>query len=377
MIKAFKTEIKPTEEQKDKINRTIGTCRFIYNFYIAHNKELYKSGKPFMTGKAFSVWLNNEYLPVHPDKAWIKSVSSKSVKKSMEDACTTYTRFFKGLSGFPKFKKKGKSDSKMYFVKNSQSDCLCERHRLKIPALGWVWLKEKGYLPVTSSGIMVRSGMVSVRAGRYYVSVLVDVPDLPKEPLTGEPLGIDFGIKEFAVVSDGTVWPNINKTDRARKLERKLKREQRRLSRTAKGSRNRKRQILKLQRLHQQLDNVRTDHINKFVAGIVKTKPSHIAIEDLNISEMMKNRHLSKAIASQKLYESRIKLMSKCREKGIEVRIAGRFYPSSKLCHACGNVKKDLKLSERTYKCPVCGYEADRDFNASLNLRDITEYRTA
>ena len=219
--------------------------------------------------------------------------------------------------------------------------------------------------------------MVSVRAGRYYVSVLADVPDLPKEPLTGEPLGIDFGIKEFAVVSDGTAWPNINKTDRVRKLERKLKREQRRLSRTAKGSRNRKRQILKLQRLHQRLDNVRTDHVNKFTAGIVKTKPSHIAIEDLNISGMMKNRHLSKAIASQKLYESRTKLISKCREKGIEVRIAGRFYPSSKLCHACGNVKKDLKLSERTYKCPVCGYEADRDFNASLNLRDIKEYRTA
>lgn len=377
MIKSFKTEIRPTEEQKDIINRTIGTCRFIYNFYIAQNKERYERGKSFMTGKAFSVWMNNEYLPANPDKAWIKDVSSKAVKKSMEDACTAYRRFFKGLSGFPKFKRKGKSDPKMYFVKDHPKDCLCERHRIKIPTLGWMRLKEKGYLPVTSSGIVIKSGTVSVKAGRYYVSVLADVPDIQKEPPKGEPVGIDFGLKEFAVVSDGIVWANINKTDRVRKLERKLKREQRKLSRMKKGSSNRKRQILEIQRIYQRLDNIRINHVNKFVAGTVKTKPSYIVMEDLNISGMMKNRHLAKAVASQKFYEARVRLISKCHEEGIEVRLAGRFYPSSKMCHSCGNIKKDLKLSDRVYRCPVCGYEEDRDFNAGLNLRDIKEYRTA
>lgn len=377
MLKSFKTEIRPTEEQKDIIDRTIGTCRFIYNFYIAQNKEWHERGEPFMTGKAFSVWMNNEYLPAKPDKAWIKDVSSKAVKKSMEDACTAYQRFFKGLSGFPKFKKKGKSDPKMYFVKDHPKDCLCERHRIKIPTLGWVRLKEKGYLPVTASGIVIKSGTVSLKAGHYYISVLADVPDIQKEPPKGEPVGIDFGLKEFAAVSDGTVWPNINKTDRMRKLERKLKRGQRKLSRMKKGSSNRKRQILEIQRVYQRLDNIRIDHVNKFVARTVKTKPSYITIEDLNISGMMKNRHLAKAVASQKFYEARVKLISKCHEKGIEVRLAGRFYPSSKMCHSCGNIKKDLKLSDRVYRCPVCGYEEDRDFNASLNLRDIKEYRTA
>lgn len=377
MLKSFKTEIRPTEEQKDIINRTIGTCRFVYNFYIAQNKERHERGEPFMTGKAFSVWMNNEYLPANPDKAWIKDVGSKAVKKSMENACVAYQRFLKGLSGFPSFKRKGRSDPKMYFVRNNPNDCLCERHRIKIPTLGWMRLKEKGYLPVTSSGIIIKSGTVSVKAGRYYVSVLADVPDICKETPKGEPVGIDFGLKEFAVVSDGTVWPNINKTDRVRKLERKLKREQRKLSRMKKGSSNRKRQILEIQRIYQKLDDIRTDYVNKFVAGMVKTKPSHIVMEDLNISGMMKNRHLAKAVTAQKFYEARVKLVSKCHAEGIEVRMAGRFYPSSKMCHSCGNIRKDLKLSDRVYRCLICGYEEDRDFNASLNLRDIKEYRTA
>lgn len=384
LLKSFKTEINPTDEQKNIINRTIGTCRFIYNFYLARNMELHESGQPFLSGKRFSVWMNNEYLPGHPEKAWIKGVSSKTVKKAMEDGNRAFTNFFKGRSGFPRFKKKGKSDVKMYFVRNNPTDCLCERHRLKIPTLGWVRLKEKGYLPVSKSGITIKSGTVSVKAGRYYVSVLTEVPDAQKGPLTGEPLGIDFGIKEFAVVSDGTVYPNINKTPRVRKLEKRLKREQRSLSQMRKGSSNRKKQVLEIQRLYQRLNNIRTDYVNKFVAGVVKTKPSYISIEDLNISGMMKNRHLVKAIASQKLYEAREKLVSKCHVKGIEVRIVGRFYPSSKQCHVCGHIKKDLKLSERIYRCPICGYEADRDFNASLNLRDIelsqcvtAQYRTA
>lgn len=175
MLKSFRTEINPTPEQRIQINKTIGTCRYIYNFYLSHNKELFENRKKFMTGKAFSVWLNNEYLPEHPECAWIREVSSKSVKKSIENACTAFQRFFRHQSGFPRFKKKGKSDVKMYFVRNNPKDCRCERHRISIPTLGWVRLKEKGYIPTTKDGYKIRSGTVSISAGRYYVSVVIDI----------------------------------------------------------------------------------------------------------------------------------------------------------------------------------------------------------
>ena len=390
MLKSYKTEIKPTLEQKIKINKTIGTCRFVYNFYLAHNKELHDNGEKFMSGKSFSVWLNNEFIPNHPEYLWIKEVSSKSVKKSMENACTAFSRFFKKQSRFPKFKKKNKSDVKMYFVKTDAKTILpCERHRIKIPTLGWVKLKEKGYIPTTRQGYVIKSGAVSYKAGRYYVSVLVDIPDKEKPDLNDFGIGIDLGIKDFAVISNGVVKKNINKTAKLKKLGKQLKREQRCLSRKhedlkkrnnkMKGEATRQniqKQVLKVQKLHHRMDNIRTDYINKTVAEIVRTKPSYITIEDLNVKDMMKNRHLSKAIASQKFYEFRTKLEAKCKETGIELRVVDRWYPSSKLCHACGCIKKELKLSDREYICE-CGYHADRDYNASLNLRDAKTYKTA
>nr|WP_330393037.1 transposase [Anaerostipes sp. 992a] len=224
--KSYKTEINPTQEQIQKINKTIGTCRFIYNFYLAHNKELYNKGEKFMTAKSFSVWLNNEFLLNNPEYLWIKDVSSKSVKKSMENAYTAFTRFFKKQSRFPRFKKKNKSDVKMYFVKNNPKDCFCERHRINIPTLGWVRLKEKGYIPTTKQGYVIKSGTVSCKAGRYYVSVLIEIPDWNKPQLNNFGLGIDLGLKDFAIISNGITKKNINKTAKIRKLEKQLKREQ-------------------------------------------------------------------------------------------------------------------------------------------------------
>ncbi len=212
MLKSFRTEIDPTVGQKIKINKTIGTCRYVYNLYLAHNKDLYDKGGKFMTGKSFSVWLNNEYIPDHPDMAWIKEVYSKAVKKSIENGCTAFTRFFRHQSAFPKFKKKGRSDVKMYFVKNNPKDCFCERHRIKIPTLGWVRLKEKGYIPTTKDGWKIKSGTVSIKAGRYYVSVLVEIPDVQMSDNSNEGIGIDLGLKDLAVVSNGKIYKNINKS---------------------------------------------------------------------------------------------------------------------------------------------------------------------
>lgn len=384
LLKSFKTEINPTEEQKARIRRTIGICRYVYNFYLGHNKALHDNGEQFMTGKSFSLWLNNEYIPNNPDKTWIREVYSKAVKKSIEDGCTAFTRFFKHQSDFPKFKKKGKSDVKMYFVRNNPKDCQCERHRLKIPTLGWVRIKEKGYIPTTKDGYMIRSGTVSVKAGRFYVSVLVEIPDVNIGNNSNEGIGIDLGLKDLAIVSNGKTYRNINKSAGLKKLEKQLIREQRSLSRKYENLKkgestqraNIRKQKLKVQKLHHKMDNIRTDHINKTIAEIVKTKPSYITIEDLNVKGMMKNRCLSKAVASQKFYEFRTKLKAKCDENGIELRVADRFYPSSKTCHHCGSVRKNLKLSDRIYRCE-CGYVADRDLNAALNLKDTKTYRIA
>lgn len=384
LLKSFKTEINPTEEQKARIRRTIGTCRYVYNFYLGHNKALHDNGEKFVTGKDFSLWLNNEYIPDNPDKTWIREVYSKAVKKSIEDGCTAFTRFFKHQSDFPKFKKKGKSDVKMYFVRNNPKDCQCERHRLKIPTLGWVRIKEKGYIPTTKDGYMIRSGTVSVKAGRFYVSVLVEIPDINIDNNSNEGIGIDLGLKDFAIVSNGKTYRNINKSAGLKKLEKQLIREQRSLSRKYENLKkgestqraNIQKQKLKVQKLHHKMDNIRTDYINKTIAEIVKTKPSYITIEDLNVKGMMKNRCLSKAVASQKFYEFRTRLKAKCDENGIELRVADRFYPSSKTCHHCGSVRKNLKLSDRIYRCE-CGYVADRDLNAALNLKDAKTYRIA
>ena len=385
MQKGFKTEIMPTPEQKGIILRTVGVCRFVYNLYISVNQERYGQGKPFMSGMTFSVWLNNEYLPANPEKLWIKQVSSKAVKRAIMNAEGAYRRFFKGLSGFPQFKKKGKSDPSMYFVRNGAKCVIdCERHRIKIPTLGWVRLKEYGYLPTDGS---IKSGTVSIRAGRFFVSVLAEVPNPEKQTQETDGIGVDLGIKALATVSDGRVFANVNKTKEARRLKKRLRREQRKLSRkyeslkkrNLKGDATRqniRKQTLTVQRIYYRLACIRTDFINKAIAELAKTKPSYIAIEDLNVSGMMKNRHLSNAVSEQKFYELRQKLTAKCAALGVELRIVDRFYPSSKTCHCCGRVKRGLKLSERVYSCE-CGYTADRDYNAALNLRDTERYKIA
>ena len=231
--------------------------------------------------------------------------------------------------------------------------------------------------------MILYSKKVTGKADRYYVSVLVEIPDVKIANNSNGGIGIDLGLKDLAIVSNGKTYKNINKSTRIKKLEKKLRREQRCLSRKyenlKKGEstqKNIQKQKLKVQRLHHKIDNIRTDYINKSIAEIVKTKPSYITIEDLNVSGMMKNSHLSKAVASQKFYEFRTKLKAKCDENGIELRVVDRWYPSSKICHCCGAIKKDLKLSDRIYRCD-CGYVEDRDFNAALNLRDALTYEVA
>ncbi|MEG1010115.1 MAG: transposase [Clostridia bacterium] len=385
--KAYKIEISPTTEQKSKIHQTIGVSRFIYNFYIAHNKEVYEKEGEFVSGMDFSKWLNNEYIPNNQDMKWIKEVSSKATKQAIMNGDKAFKDFFKKTKGFPKFKKKKDQDVKAYFPKNNKTDWALERHRVKIPTLGWVRLKEFGYIPTNSA---IKSGTVSKKADRYYVSILVEEDDIQVEKPTNEGIGIDLGIKDFAICSNENTFKNINKTSIVKKVERKLKREQRKLSRKYESLKirnknmkegvatrqNIQKQVAKVQILHQRLANIRTDYINKTVSSIIEQKPSYITIEDLAISNMMKNKHLSKAIASQKFFEFRTKLTSKCKQNNVELRVVDRWYPSSKTCSNCGEIKKNLKLKDRVYKCN-CGLSIDRDLNASINLKNAKKYKIA
>ena len=386
-IKSFKTEIKPTITQKVEINQTIGVCRYLYNLYISINKERYTNKLPFLSGNEFDKWINN----VHSQEegfSWIKNVSSKARKKAIKNAEMAYKRFFNKLSAFPRFKKKRDQNVKLYFVKNNSTDCSVERHRIKVPLLGWVRLKEFGYIP---SNIVIKSGTISYKAGRHYISVITETECISNSSVShSEGIGIDLGIKTFVTTSNGIKFGNINKTTKLKNLEKRLKRQQRKLSnknymRKQKGgtatttlsSVNIDKQCLKVQKLYQHISNIRTDYVNKVVNTLAITKPLFITVEDLNIRGMMKNRHLAKAITQQKFYEFIIKLKNKARKYNIEFRTVSRFYPSSKLCSDCGFIKKDLTLKDRIYKCDNCGLIEDRDINASINLKNAKEYKVA
>ena len=383
MYKSIKIELKLTKEQKIQVCKTIGTERFIYNEYIKYNQEQYELGNKFVSAFDFSKYINNVYLPSNPDKKWIKDVSSKSVKQAMIYGEKAFKNFFKGLSSFPVFKKKGKNELGAYFVKDGKKDFEFYRHKIKIPTLKFVRVKEYGYIPKNAN---IKSGTISKKADRYFLSLVIEVDDIVKtENKSIKGLGIDLGIKDTAICSDGRVFKNINKTKKVKKMKKKLKREQRKMSRSIEYSKSKKIKLkdlknfnkkkLKVQRLFYKLNCIRDDYNNKIVYEITRTKLKYITIEDLKVSNMIKNKHLSKAIQEQNFFSIRTKLINKCKERNIELRLVDTFYPSSKTCSCCGSIKKDLKLNNRIYKCSNCGLEIDRDYNASINLEKAKVYK--
>ena len=383
MLKAYKTEILPNQKQALKIRQTLGICRYLYNLYLASNFKVYETlgSGFFVTAYTFDKYVNHV---VKKELSWIDDCGAKARKQAICNAERAFKNFMQGKTNRPKFKKKRQQKVKAYFPKNAKGDWIIWRYKLQVPTIGAVQLKEKGYLPTKAK---VRSGTISYKAGRYYVSVLVELSDIKCEPPQGEGIGIDLGVKELAVMSDGAVKPNINKTPRVKKLDKKLRREQKRLSRkyelkkkrgekSATYSANIERQVVKIQRLYQTLTNIRVDYENKIIAAIVKRKPRFIVLENLNVRGMMKNRHLSRAIAAQRLSYFRIKLTAKAKQMGIEVRMVDRFYPSSKKCSHCGRIKQNLKLKDRVYRCQ-CGLELNRDLNAAINLKNAPKYKLA
>lgn len=381
MLRAYKTEIKPTSEQSCQINRTFGVCRYLYNLFIATNIERHANGEKFLSANEFDKWINHVHSVELP---WIKDVSSKARKKAIVNAETAYKRFFKKQAGFPRFKKKRAQNTGFYAPKNNVGDWTIERHRIKVPTIGWVRLKEFGYFPI---GSKVTGGTVTQKADRYFVSVTIEECSTQSGALLpfGLGKGVDLGVKEFAVDSDGQVFKNINKSSAIKRVEKRLKRAQRALSRkyeqrkrgempAANRGRNIDKNLLRVQKLQMRLANMRSAYRARVVSMLVKTKPAYITVENLNVKGMVRNRHLSKSIASQGFHDFKLKLANACRKLGIELREVCTFYPSSKICSCCGRKKLSLSLSERVYMCESCGTAMDRDLNAAINLMQAREY---
>ena len=387
-MRAYKTEIHPTQAQIELIHKTFGCTRYIYNQYVYENLENLASGNDFISAFSYSKRVNND-----PDTpSWLKEVSSKAVKQALIYADRAFKNYFSKRSGKPTFKKKGKDES-FYLIGTIK----VERHRIFVPKLKWLCLKEFGYIPKNISSVTI-----SMKNGRYYISCLCKEEKDERIALSNESMGIDFGLKDQFITEDRVI-PSINRSLRIRKLEQRLRREQRRLSRKVEANmiekayyksgakkgqlksykwskplsecRNIQKQKLKVARLHERLTRIRTDYNRKALRSLVlERKPSSITIENLAVGNLMKNRHLSKAISKAQWYQSRLHLENLCQKLGIELRVADRFYPSSKLCSTCGFKYKDLKLNQRFWTCSNCGSEHDRDRNAAINLGRCQTY---
>lgn len=386
-MKAYKTEIYPTKNQIKLIHQTCGNVRYIYNRFIAFNFERLDKNEPIISGYNYSKMINHD--PTIP--SWLKTVSSKALKQAIMNAHRAIWAYLKGEKGKPRFKKKS-GDNSFYLIETIK----VERHRIFLPTLKWVRLKEYGYIPKDISSVTV-----SVKNGRYYISCLSKTETDERIATSGEGIGIDFGLKDQFITKDQII-PSINKSKKVRQLEKKLRREQRSLSRryednminrvyyksgAKKGQlksfewkrplhecKNLQKQQLIVNKLYERLSRIRTDYNRKGLQSILKRKPSFIVIEDLNVKGLMKNKHLSKAIFQAQWYASRVFLQQQCEKLGIELRLAPRFYPSSKLCSHCGYKNVNLKLKDRSWECPDCHIVHNRDENAAINLEQCTDY---
>ena len=371
MILAKKVRLYPTEIQEQKLWQSVGTARFIYNWTIARQEENYKNGGKFIPDND----LRKEITQLKKtDLQWLSEVSNNVAKQAVKDACDSYKRFFKGLADKPRFKSRKKSKPSFY---NDNCKLKVEDKSVLIEKVGWINIKPYS-IPL---GVKYSNPRISFDGKYWYISVGVE-RELSKVKLTDESIGIDVGVKDLAICSNGMTFKNINKTKEVKRLKKVLKRKQRKVSskydinKIKKGGENRcqfkkTNNIIKLEKeirlLHRRLTNIRSNHIHQATNKIVKIKPSRVVMETLNIKGMMKNRHLSKAIAEQCLYEFKRQIQYKCKKYGIEFVEADKWFPSSKTCSCCGAIKKDLKLKDRVYQCS-CGLKIDRDLNASINL---------
>ncbi len=383
MIKTIRVMLFPNNKQKTRLFQYAGTARFAYNWALDREQENHKNGGGFLSDAD----LRKEFtqLKKNPEYVWLNDISNNVTKQAIKDACDAYRRFFKGIAKFPRFKSKKHSPQSFYqdnvkiqftetHVKVEGFACSKKKNKQK---RNWIRLAEHNRIPVNSKYTNPR---IKYDGVHWWITVGIECKESNTIPYN-EGIGIDLGIKDLAVCSDKKKYENINRTQKIKKLEKRKRRLQRCVSRRYEKNRKggcycKTKNIIKrekeLLKLNHRLTNIRQDYLHQTTSEIIKRKPSFICIEDLNVRGMMKNRHLSKAVQQQGFYEFRKQIEYKSAWKNIPVIIADRFFPSSKLCSCCGAVKKDLKLSDRIYRCE-CGNVIDRDYQAALNLKRYGE----
>ena len=388
MIKGIKIRLKPNNKQKTKLFESAGLARFAYNWTLNRQIENYKNGGSFISDGE----LRKEFtkLKKTEEYSWLNDYSNNITKQAIKDACDAYIKFFRGESKYPRFKSRKRSKPSFYVdidkiqfngthVKLEKLTTSRKKNKQKI---NWIRLCERERIPY-GEGIKYINPRCSFDGINWWISVGIEYPETKEIP-TNEGVGIDLGIEKLAVVSDGEIYKNINKTKEVKRLEKKKKRLQRKVSKKyeinkieTKGGEIRYEKtnnIIELEnqlkKLNQRLTNIRHNYSHQVTTEIIKRKPSFIVVEDLNVAGMMKNKHLSKAIGKQRFYEFYKQIQYKSEWNNIKFIVADRYFPSSKTCSRCGNYKKDLKLSDREYICGVCGCKIDRDYNASLNLKN-------
>jgi len=380
VIKTIKVMLCPNQKQKTKLFECAGTARFIYNWVLDYEQINYDCDNGFVSDYKLRKRLT-ELKQTHEKFMWLNNYSNNIAKQAVKDACNAYLNFFKGITEFPNYKSRRKSKPSFYVDTDKISftdthvklEKLTTSKRANKQRFNHIRLAEKGRIPVNAKYSNPR---VTFDGINWWISVGIEAPENTNKPLN-DGIGIDIGIKTLAVCSDTKEYQNINKTAKVRKLKKKKRRLQRRISK--KYSKNKKgvrycktRNIIKsekqLLKINHRLTNIRHDHIHKATSEIISRQPKFIVMEDLNVKGMMKHEHLAKAVQEQCFYEFYRQIQYKCQWNNIEFVTADRYYPSSKKCMCCGNIKKNLKLFDRIYHCDNCGNTVDRDYQASVNL---------
>lgn len=371
LIRSKIIRIYPTKEQEQILWKHINCSRYIWNYMLAYQKERYENGE-----KHLSKFGMNKYLTTvknDGEHQWLYEISNTTLQAVCGDLAEAYQRFFKKISGFPKFKSKKKAKASfpvgsnyIYFLENI----------VHIPKLDKVKYKTDYTIPL-SKDVKLFNPRITYTANKKWILTVGFECENQTPELTDNLMGIDLGIKELAVISYGNEclkFGNINKSKKMKNLESKLKHLQRNLSRKYKQNdsyeetKNIRKDIEKIKRLYHHISNIRKNYLHQTTHKLVSLLPERVVMEDLNVNGMMKNKHLSKAIQNQCFYEFRRQMTYKCEERGIEIVFANRFFPSSKTCSNCGSYKKNLKLSDRVFVCEDCGIKIDRDYNAAINL---------